>query len=195
MQRVKMNGVYKVCSVMVLYALALGSAGTLATKHVVTWDLSSDMNSWEKGKTFKVGDQLVFKYSSGLHSVVELSSEKEFKNCDTGNALDSKSSGSDAFKLSKPGTRYFACGTMGHCDQGMKVQIKTVAAGTDSSSSSSSDDDQDSYSSTPSSTSSPSSTTSTTSTTSAAGVQSVAYLILSFALVSTMSLFILSEEV
>ncbi|KAI3919302.1 hypothetical protein MKW98_030438 [Papaver atlanticum] len=170
-----MNGVYKVCLVMVLYALALGTAGTLAAKHVVTWDLSSDMNSWAKGKTFKVGDQLVFKYSSGLHSVVELSSEKEYKNCDIGNALDSKSSGSDEFKLTKAGTRYFACGTMGHCDQGMKVQIKTVA-GTDSS-------DQDSSSSTPSS------TTSTTSTTSAAGVQSVAYLLLIFALVSTMSLF------
>ncbi|KAI3981707.1 hypothetical protein MKX01_020650 [Papaver californicum] len=181
-----MNGVYKVCSVMVLYALALGTAGTLAAKHVVTWDLSSDMNSWAKGKTFKVGDQLVFKYSSGLHSVVELPSKKEYKNCDTGNALDSKSSGSDEFMLSKAGTRYFACGTMGHCDQGMKVQIKTVA-GTDSSSSS--DDDQDSSSSTPSSTSSPSSTTSTTSTTSAAGVQSVAYLLLIFALVSTMSMF------
>ncbi|KAI3972241.1 hypothetical protein MKW92_023503 [Papaver armeniacum] len=179
-----MNGVYKVCLVMVLYALTLGPAGTLAAKHVVTWDLSSDMNSWAKGNTFKVGDQLVFKYSSGLHSVVELSSEKEYKNCDTGNALDSKSSGSDEFKLTKAGTRYFACGTMGHCDQGMKVQIKTVA-GTDSSSSSS-DDDQDSSSSTPSSTSSPSSTTSTTS---AAGVQSVAYLLLIFALVSTMSLF------
>ncbi|RZC60651.1 hypothetical protein C5167_022411 [Papaver somniferum] len=177
-----MNGV---CLVMVLYALALGTAGTLAAKHVVTWDLSSDMNSWAKGKTFKVGDQLVFKYSSGLHSVVELSSEKEYKNCDIGNALDSKSSGSDEFKLTKAGTRYFACGTMGHCDQGMKVQIKTVAAGTDSSSSSS-DDDQDSSSSTPSSTSSPSSTTSTTS---AAGVQSVAYLLLIFALVGTMSLF------
>ncbi|MCL7024170.1 hypothetical protein MKW94_000824 [Papaver nudicaule] len=176
-----MDGVYRVSLVMVLYALALGTTGTLAAKHVVTWDLSSDMNSWAKGKTFKVGDQLVFKYSSGLHSVVELSTEKEYKNCDIGNALDSKSSGSDEFKLTKAGTRYFACGTMGHCDQGMKVQIKTVA-GTDSSSPS--DDDQDSSSS-----SSPSSTTSTTPTTSAAGVQSVAYLLLIFALVSTMSLF------
>lgn len=36
------------------------------------------------------------------------------------------SAGNDVVKLNKPGTRYFACGTAGHCDQGMKLKIKTV---------------------------------------------------------------------
>lgn len=74
----------------------------------------------------------VFKYASGLHSVVELPDESAYKNCDIGSAIESKSSGNDAIKLTKPGTRYFACGTIGHCSQGMKVKIK-VGSGTASS--------------------------------------------------------------
>ncbi|TKY63080.1 Blue copper protein [Spatholobus suberectus] len=113
----------------------------LAEQHVVggsqAWDESTDFNSWVSGQTFKVGDQLVFKYSSGLHSVVELGSESEYKNCDLGSAVNSMSSGNDVVKLNKPGTRYFACGTLGHCGQGMKVKITTVS-GTSSPPSSSS---------------------------------------------------------
>ncbi|QCD96666.1 mavicyanin [Vigna unguiculata] len=113
----------------------------MAEQHAVGgsqgWDASTDFKSWVSGQTFNVGDQLVFKYSSGLHSVVELGSESEYKNCDVGNAVNSMSSGNDVVKLNKPGTRYFACGTLGHCGQGMKVKITTVS-GTSSSSSSSS---------------------------------------------------------
>lgn len=77
----------------------------------------------------------VFKYTSGLHSVVELPNESAYKNCDLGSALDSKKGGNDVVKLNKAGTRYFACGTLGHCDQGMKVKITTVAAGSNATSS------------------------------------------------------------
>ncbi|KAF9607706.1 hypothetical protein IFM89_038246 [Coptis chinensis] len=134
-----MKAVYKI--LLVIY-LALGATEVLATQHVVTWDVSTDLNSWASGRTFKVGDQLVFKYMKGLHSLLELSSEKEYKNCNIGNAADSKNGGNDVVKLTKPGTRYFACGTLGHCDQGMKLKIKTVA-----SNGSSQDSSQDSPSS------------------------------------------------
>lgn len=70
----------------------------------------------------------MFKYTPGLHSVVELAGESAYKSCDTGTALDSKNGGNDVIKLTKAGTRYFACGTAGHCGQGMKVKITTVAA-------------------------------------------------------------------
>ncbi|KAK6256290.1 Phytocyanin domain - like 10 [Theobroma cacao] len=114
-----------------LFLLALIAKQASAAQHVVGgsqgWDESVDLNSWAAGQTFKVGDQLVFKYSSGLHSVVELGSETAYKNCDLGTALDSKNTGDDVVKLSKVGTRYFACGTLGHCDQGMKMKITTVA--------------------------------------------------------------------
>lgn len=94
------------------------------------WDLSTDLSTWESSKTFKVGDTLSFKYTAGLHSVVELASEKDYNACNIGNPVNSLSGGSNVVKLSKAGTRYFACGTPGHCSGGMKMKIKVVAAGT-----------------------------------------------------------------
>ncbi|CAL5185652.1 unnamed protein product [Lathyrus oleraceus] len=109
----------------------------LATQHVVGgnqgWDPSSDFDSWSSSQTFKVGDQLVFKYSS-MHSVVELGNESAYTKCDISTSLNSLSSGKDVVKLDKPGTRYFTCGTLGHCGQGMKVKIKIVKGNGSSSS-------------------------------------------------------------
>ncbi|KAA8530111.1 hypothetical protein F0562_004820 [Nyssa sinensis] len=113
-----------------------------------------EFSSWVSGQTFKVGDQLVFRYSPGLHSVVELASESAYKNCDIGNAVDSMNGGNDVVKLNKAGMRYFACGTLGHCDQGMKVKFTTVSADSPSTpGSSSSSTSPSSSSSTPTSTS------------------------------------------
>ncbi|KAI9076056.1 hypothetical protein K1719_041990 [Acacia pycnantha] len=112
------------------------------------WDESTDFNTWSSGQTFRVGDQLVFKYSSGLHSVVELGSENDFKSCDISNPVNSMSSGNDVVKLNKPDTRYFTCGTAGHCAQGMKVKITTVAGNAPSTPSSSSSSSSSSPSST-----------------------------------------------
>ncbi|KAL6136091.1 hypothetical protein ACLB2K_061392 [Fragaria x ananassa] len=150
-----------------LFFVALVAKKGLAAQHVVGgsqgWEQSTDLNSWASSQKFKVGDQLVFKYTS-MHSVVELPNESAFKNCDLGSALDTKKGGNDVVKLNKAGTRYFACGTLGHCDGGMKVKITTVAVGSNTASSpasSSSSDDDDSSSDA-------STTTSTTTTTSAA---------------------------
>nr|AFK46705.1 unknown [Lotus japonicus] len=126
-------------TIFLALVVSLITKEALAEQHVVGgsqgWDQSTDFNSWVSGKTFNVGDQLVFKYSSGLHSVVELGSESDYKNCDIGSAVNTMSSGNDAVKLSKPGTRYFACGTSGHCSQGMKVKITTGKGNAPSSSS------------------------------------------------------------
>ncbi|XP_008231138.1 PREDICTED: mavicyanin [Prunus mume] len=103
-----------------------GFAAQLTVGGSQGWDESTDFNSWASAQKFKVGDQLVFKYSSGLHSVVELPNESAYKSCDLGGALASKNTGNDVVKLTKAGTRYFACGTLGHCGQGMKVKITTV---------------------------------------------------------------------
>ncbi|KVH92812.1 uclacyanin-3 [Cynara cardunculus var. scolymus] len=111
----------------------------LAEQHVVGgkqgWDESTDFDSWASGQTFKVGDTLVFKYSP-MHSVAELGSESKYNKCDMGAATNSMSDGNSVVKLTKAGTRYFACGTAGHCDQGMKVKITTVSASGSPSSSS-----------------------------------------------------------
>lgn len=92
----------------------------------------------------------VFKYSP-MHSVVELGNESAYKSCDIGSAVDSMNGGNSVVKLDKPGTRYFACGTMGHCDGGMKLKITTVSSDATSSTTTPSSSSSSSSSSTPSS--------------------------------------------
>ncbi|WCJ27481.1 Cupredoxin superfamily protein [Euphorbia peplus] len=121
----------KVILMLALMCVGLMAKETMATQHIVGgsqgWDESTDFESWASPLNFKLGDQLVFKYSSGLHSVVELKDEEAYKKCDIGGgALDSMNTGNDVVKLNKAGTRYFGCGTLGHCQQGMKVKITTT---------------------------------------------------------------------
>ncbi|KAL8538408.1 hypothetical protein ACS0TY_000419 [Phlomoides rotata] len=123
--------------VLILVAVFLRQG--LAAKHAVGgsqgWDESTDFDSWASAQTFKVGDELEFKYTAGLHNVAELPNESAFKSCDIGVAVDSLNGGSNKIKLTKPGVRYFACGTSGHCQQGMKVKITAVSADASPSSS------------------------------------------------------------
>ncbi|XP_019427972.1 PREDICTED: mavicyanin-like [Lupinus angustifolius] len=153
----------------------------LATQYVVGgsqgWDQSTDFNSWTSTQTFKVGDKLVFKYSS-MHNVVELSGENDYKTCNINSPVNTMSSGNDIVKLDKPGTRYFTCGTIGHCSQGMKMKITVANENTPSSTT---------LSPSSSSSSSSSSHTSTSTSTSTASVsESFAYIVFIFALVLNM---------
>lgn len=150
--------------VILVFSGLISVKTTLAAQHVIGgsqgWEQSVDFDSWSSDQTFKVGDQIgtfpsnlsfiiktdrfntnqpflflvVFKYS-GLHSVVELGSETAYKSCDLGTSVNSLSSGNDVVKLSKTGTRYFACGTVGHCEQGMKIKVNVVSADSKSASS------------------------------------------------------------
>ncbi|XP_058751489.1 mavicyanin-like [Vicia villosa] len=173
------------CKNMILVVLiaTLITKEVLATQHVVGgnqgWDPSSDFDSWSSSQTFKVGDQLVFKYSP-MHSVVELGNESAYSKCDISTSLNSLSSGKDVVKLDKPGTRYFTCGTLGHCGQGMKVKIKIVKGNGSSSTVSS-------PSSSPSSSSS--STSPSTDASSASQYFASLMLIVTLSFVTMISLF------
>jgi len=150
--------------VILVFSGLLSVKTALAAQHVIGgsqgWEQSVDFDSWSSDQSFKVGDQigtflsnlnfiikptgliltnpfcflLVFKYS-GLHSVVELGSETAYKSCDLGTSVNSLSSGNDVVKLSKTGTRYFVCGTVGHCEQGMKIKVNVVSSDSKSGSS------------------------------------------------------------
>ncbi|CAA0813120.1 Cupredoxin superfamily protein [Striga hermonthica] len=127
----------KIVQVLVVFVIAIAAEKSLAATHVVGgsqgWEQSTDFDSWASSQTFKVGDELEFKYTS-MHSVVELN-EDAYKKCDVGSPLNSFNDGDTKIKLNKAGTRYFACGTAGHCGGGMKVKITTVEASGSSSSS------------------------------------------------------------
>ncbi|CAA2973989.1 uclacyanin 1-like [Olea europaea subsp. europaea] len=90
------------------------------------WDQSSDLGKWASSKTFFVGDNLIFQYRLN-HDVLEVS-KPDFDSCRANNPINSHSGGSTVITLSSQGKRYFTCGTAGHCDQGMKLEIDIVAA-------------------------------------------------------------------
>ncbi|KAK1422908.1 hypothetical protein QVD17_18197 [Tagetes erecta] len=104
---------------------------TLAADHTVGapsggWDTSTDLSTWASSETFTVGDNLVFRYTS-THDVVEVTKDG-YDSCSISNSISSNGVSPTTIKLTDAGSRYFICGTAGHCDQGMKVEIKTVAA-------------------------------------------------------------------
>ncbi|CAM6044771.1 unnamed protein product [Sphagnum compactum] len=76
---------------------------------------------WARPINFKVGDVLVFTYAR-LHNVCELGNETDYFAC-APNPLALWNSGSTRVTLSKAGAYYFICGSLGHCDLGMKLKV------------------------------------------------------------------------
>ncbi|KAL2497875.1 Cupredoxin superfamily protein [Abeliophyllum distichum] len=102
----------------------------LATDYTVGdssgWSMGADYSTWTSGKTFAVGDTLVFNYPSG-HTVDEVS-EKDYSACSTGNSITTDSSGATTVTLKTAGKHYFMCGVPGHCSGGMKLAVTVAAA-------------------------------------------------------------------
>ena len=62
-----------------------------------------------------------------MHTVAEVSSA-DYSACSASNSLQSYSDQNTKIALTAPGTRYFICGTAGHCSGGMKLAVKVSAA-------------------------------------------------------------------
>ncbi|MCL7026732.1 hypothetical protein MKW94_001397 [Papaver nudicaule] len=132
-------GIIGQVSFAVLMVFSIAAVPNLAKEYIVGdaegWTMNVDYTSWANGKTFAVGDSLVFNYGA-MHTVDEVS-ETEYDSCATGNSITSDSSGASTISLKTSGTHYFICAAMGHCDSGMKLAV-TVAETSDDTSSSTS---------------------------------------------------------
>ncbi|KAK7261054.1 hypothetical protein RIF29_27357 [Crotalaria pallida] len=103
----------------------------MATNHIVGgpnggWDTNSDLQTWASSMKFSVGDNLTFQYPPN-HNVVEVT-KADYESCQASNPIQSYNDGTTTIPLTTAGKRYFICGTMGHCSQGMKVEIDTDSA-------------------------------------------------------------------
>ncbi|XP_063948297.1 uclacyanin 1 [Daucus carota subsp. sativus] len=125
----------------------------LATEHTVGdrggWDTTSNLQVWASSNIFLAGDGLSFTriglfnlltspptQLSGRkeryfdykpnHNVLEVS-KQDFDACRNSKPIHKYSGGKTSIHLGSAGTRYFICGTSGHCSQGMKVEINTFA--------------------------------------------------------------------
>ncbi|RLM86377.1 basic blue protein-like [Panicum miliaceum] len=90
------------------------------------WRAKFNQTGWADGKTFRVGDTLMFMYARDAHTVVEVGRE-DFAACNLqANLLGAWNSGNDVVQLDRPGKRWFFCSVPGHCDNGMKLAVNVV---------------------------------------------------------------------
>jgi len=93
------------------------------------WTTRQNYTAWTSGKTFRVGDTLVFKYTVGEHDT-ESVTKANHDSCTVANPLFTNSTGNDIITLNTTGAHYFICGIPGHCGEGMKLAVTVVAAST-----------------------------------------------------------------
>ncbi|PHU05715.1 hypothetical protein BC332_26537 [Capsicum chinense] len=87
------------------------------------WAIDVDYQAWAKGKTFKVGDKLVFKYTKGHHNVFKVN-QTSFKDCIIPPPSEGLTSGHDVITLAQPGKKWYICGIPTHCsDHNQKLAI------------------------------------------------------------------------
>ncbi|KQK13600.1 basic blue protein [Brachypodium distachyon] len=112
-------------AVLALVLLCVLLHGEFAESAVYTvgdrggWTLNS--GGWPRGKRFRAGDVLQFKYGRGAHNVVAVNAAG-YKSCSAPRGAKVYSSGNDSVKLSR-GTNYFICSIPGHCGAGMKMAV------------------------------------------------------------------------
>ncbi|XVF01817.1 hypothetical protein REPUB_Repub04eG0122100 [Reevesia pubescens] len=92
------------------------------------WDLSTDLQTWVGSQKFEVGDNLIFQYTPN-HDVLEVT-KVDYDSCQTSSPLQTYNDGNTVIPLISQGKRYFICGTLGHCSQGMQIEIDTSATST-----------------------------------------------------------------
>ncbi|OIW04017.1 hypothetical protein TanjilG_30293 [Lupinus angustifolius] len=66
------------------------------------------------------------------HKVIEVS-KAGYDSCQPSNPIQSYNDGTTTIPLTPEGKRYFICGTIGHCRQGMKLEIDTLDSATSAS--------------------------------------------------------------
>ncbi|KAL4378558.1 hypothetical protein GQ457_02G029820 [Hibiscus cannabinus] len=90
------------------------------------WSLGVDYDAWAQGKQFFVGDNLVFQYTAGAHSVYKVTGD-EFQNCIVPSNMSLGSfTGNDTIKMATAGNKWYICGVSGHCEGGQKLKITVL---------------------------------------------------------------------
>ncbi|XP_042396538.1 mavicyanin-like [Zingiber officinale] len=89
------------------------------------WKSGVNYTEWSDGKTFYIGDTIVFNYGRETENVVQVT-HKTFRNCSSDNPIRVFHTGKDVFNLEKRSHLYFICGLPGHCESGQKVDIRVL---------------------------------------------------------------------
>ncbi|MED6168039.1 hypothetical protein PIB30_008392 [Stylosanthes scabra] len=92
------------------------------------WTIGTvNYTSWASGKTFKVGDILVFNFVKNAHNVEEVT-KKNYDSCSSTSPIATYNAPPVRVTLNKTGEHYFICGFTGHCAAGQKLAINVTGA-------------------------------------------------------------------
>ncbi|XP_030544187.1 basic blue protein-like [Rhodamnia argentea] len=112
-------------AVTLIYLLAQAEHARAATYMVggsSGWTFN--MVDWPKGKSFRAGDTLIFKYNPTIHNVVVLD-KGGYNSCRTPRGAKVYNSGNDRIRLAK-GPNFFICNFPGHCESAMKIAVNAA---------------------------------------------------------------------
>ncbi|XP_060206550.1 cucumber peeling cupredoxin-like [Lycium barbarum] len=86
--------------------------------------------NWAAGKTFRVGDTLVFNFMTNQHDVLQVQ-KTSFDGCNSQNAIGNPiMTGPANVTLDSAGDHYFICTFGRHCQNGQKLAITVSSTGT-----------------------------------------------------------------
>ncbi|XP_074587561.1 blue copper protein 1a-like [Curcuma longa] len=92
------------------------------------WRLDFNYTTWAENNMFMLGDNLVFNYDRGSHSVVAVGGD-DFRTCNVSNgAIKTFDSGNDVIPLNTTGKRWYVCGVGDHCSRGQKLAVEVLPA-------------------------------------------------------------------
>ncbi|OAE26515.1 hypothetical protein AXG93_1406s1070 [Marchantia polymorpha subsp. ruderalis] len=84
-------------------------------------------DEWANNHTFKVGDQLVFPYTSGVHDVFQVS-EADLASCTKTSPIQTWTDTNSTVTLTAAGSHYYICSIGTHCAANMHMSLQVVAA-------------------------------------------------------------------
>ncbi|CAJ1975476.1 unnamed protein product [Sphenostylis stenocarpa] len=95
---------------------------------------ASFYSNWASNITFKEGDVLVFRFTTG-HTVAELNDKASFDNCNVNQNQEVLTTSPARVTLNRTGEFYFACTVQGHCSSGQKLSVNVTGSSSPSPSS------------------------------------------------------------
>ncbi|XP_078156754.1 mavicyanin-like [Carex rostrata] len=90
------------------------------------WTAGEDYTKWANAQNFQVGDNLLFNFATGAHTVTEVT-QSDYDSCSSSNTVSNTSP--TTVPLTSAGTHYFICGVPGHCSSGQKLAVTVGGSG------------------------------------------------------------------
>nr|XP_043629128.1 umecyanin-like [Erigeron canadensis] len=88
---------------------------------------ASAYTTWASGQTFRVGDSLLFNFTTGFHDVAEVS-QTAYGPCTITNPISTTTTGPATLRLATAGNHYYICTFGTHCQIGQKLTINVAAS-------------------------------------------------------------------